>query len=286
MLAAQILKTLKYFDIQEHPLTLLEISKYLLQPEQRRSAPASLSAILSVVENELKGQLQNRRGFYFLAGRAEIAEKRWQNNFYATARLKRAKRYLPFTRHIPFVAAVALSGSEAINNSKQGSDIDLLVLAEKNRIWLARILISLYFQLLGLRRHGGKIENRFCLNHYIERAKSLNADKNIYTAVEYVSLLPYHGATAIYDFQMKNLIWIREYLAQPQLVKYPAQAGSWFKIFVEQALDNFIGDALEQLAGKIQQRRIQMQQHIVIAADELSFHPGSKGKQVLEKFFL
>jgi predicted nucleotidyltransferase len=293
-LKEQILKTLKYFDVQDHPLTLLELGKYLLQakasdkqPEgqsqEKIAAKIALSEILACLEGDLAGQVSNKYGFYFLTGREQIADNRWHNNLYSVTRLKRAKKFLKRVRHVPFVSAVALTGSEAINNSKQGSDIDLLVLAQTNRIWLARLFLTLYFQVFGVRRHGNKIENRFCLNHYVESGKILDHERHIYTAVEYVSLIPFFGGEEIYDFQQKNLGWIKEYLAQPYFVLQDTPAPSVFKKTFEFVFANALGDFWENVIGKLQAKRIKLGDSIVVEKDELSFHPGNKGRQVLEK---
>ncbi len=293
MLKDQILKTIKYFDIQDHCLTLLEIHKYLLTSQpvaentENNSADLeqySLSNILNNLEGLVaKNLIQQHSGFYFISGRTDLVAKRLQNNFYATPRLKRAAKFLPFVRHIPFIRAVALTGSEALNNSKEGSDIDLLVLTKPGRIWLGRVFLTTYFQILGIRRHGDLVEDRFCLNHYIEEGKVISEDQNIYTAIEYVSLVPYFGAGEIYSFQKKNLNWIKKYLNQPQLVEYKTKKASGWQKALEVLLDNTVGDYLEKLAGKMQRRRIEVRENIVVAPDELAFHPGSKGQQVLSK---
>jgi predicted nucleotidyltransferase len=279
----QIIKTLEYFDVQDHPLTLLEVYKYLL-----KLGPQDSIADLMEVESSLS-DLQSQRlilqdkGFYFLPGREALVKSRLENNYYSTARLNLAKKYLPGVRFVPFVSAIALTGSEAINNSKQGSDIDLLVLTEPNRIWTARLLLTAYFQILGVRRHSRYIENRFCLNHYIQESKVVDRERHIYTAVEYVSLLPFYGSDKIYQFQQLNLDWIKVHLAQPQIVKYPNRSKTYFKIVVEKILDNKFGNVIENLSGKFQKRRIHIQDSIVVENDELSFHPGNKGRKVLEK---
>jgi predicted nucleotidyltransferase len=299
-----ILKTIKYFDVQDHALTLIEIAKYLIQPENESSFRQNfsgsvaadsaavdntsnqnilLSQIEKILENDLAVQIGHQNGFYFLKGRETLSQKRLQNNFYASPRLQRAKKYLPRARFIPFIKAVALSGSEAISNSKKGSDIDLLVLTQKKRMWLGRLFISFYFQVLGMRRHGQFIENRFCLNHYVEAGKELQSDHNLYTAVEYVSLIPFFGGAEIFKFQQNNIVWIKKYLLQPQFVQKQTPLPSVFQRFWQRLLSGKIGDFLEALARRYQLRRIRIQDYITVESDELSFHPGSKGQQVLKK---
>lgn len=280
MLKEAIAQTLKYFDIQDHPLTLLEISKYLLRQES--GIRYKLFEILEAVES--MSEVETFNGFYYLKGRKAISQKRWQSSLYSTPRMNRAQKFLPFMRHLPFIRAVAVSGSEAINNSGEGSDIDLLILSAPRRIWLARVFATAYFQVLGMRRHGPLVANRFCLNHYIEQGKELAYDRNIYTAIEYVSLIPYFGGRNIYDFQKRNLPWISEYLSQPMLELKETPLPSAFQRTFEALLANKAGDSLERMAGYLQQRRIRKESNIVIEKDELSFHPESKGQSILQKF--
>lgn len=282
MFEETIIKTLKYFDVQDHPLTLMGLWGLLLRAEGDPAQGYSVSEVQAALE-KMSDRVEVFNGFYFLRGRKEIAEKRWLNNYYSTPRLRKAVKYGRFLRHIPFVSGVALSGSEALNNSKEGSDIDLLVLTEKNRIWLARLFITFYFQILGVRRHGNLVQNRFCLNHYVEKNKKISNDQNLYTAIEYISLIPLFGADEIYKFQSENLAWIKNYLLQPSITKYKTAPSSVFKKSLEWTLSGSVGNLLEKALGKIQMNKIKTEDYITVEKDELSFHPGSKAQQVLAK---
>jgi hypothetical protein len=46
------------------------------------------------------------------------------------------------------------------------SDIDLFVVTSPRRLWTVRILMTLVFQLLGVRRYGKKIAGRLCLSFF------------------------------------------------------------------------------------------------------------------------
>ena len=296
MLESQILATIEYFDVQDHAVTLLEISKYLLRGDDAEIKSAetgsaaverfSLSQISDAISAKLSGKVELHGGFYVLTNRGALVQKRLENNFYANKRLKRAKRYLPLMRFVPFVSAVALTGSEALSNSKKGSDIDLLVFTKTHRMWLARICTMLFFQTLGMRRYSETVVDRFCLNHFISGEKALDLDRNVYTAVEYVSLIPYFGGDEIFAFQKNNSGWIRKFLAQPEIVAIQTKKSSWIKRFLETFFANPFGDFLEGTAERLQKHRIRPLDYIIVQPDELSFHPGSKGQQVLKKFGL
>ena len=153
-------------------------------------------------------------------------------------------------------------------------------------MWLARLFIAFYFQILGMRRHGNFVANRFCLNHYIERGKRLPSDHNLYTAVEYISQMPFFGGAAIYEFHKNNLDWIKKYLHQPQFELKQTPEPAAIQKFFEWLLGGRIGNFFEKLAAAYQLHRIRLQDYIIVENDELSFHPGSKGQQVLKRIGL
>lgn len=280
-----------FFDAQDLPLTLTELVNYFVAPspsEEREGLKVGvrLSQIEQTLQTELADRIGHDNGFYFLRGRSELVSLRNTRYRVSLQRFRKARKYLYWLGYIPYLRAVAISGSQALLNSTDNSDIDLFVITKKNRIWLARFLVSLYFQILGQRRYGAKIASRFCLNHYIEQDQSISQDQNLYTAVEYASLIPVFGKGELVKFWQKN-DWISSFLASAQ-----PEAGSHFFNFqfsaaqtvIEAILDYTIGPVLNFFAGLYQKRRIKLQEHILATDRELSFHPGSRGQKVLARF--
>jgi len=279
-LANSIYSTVVFFDAQDLPLTLLEIKSNLLKSEN-----GSLSEIESTLQTELQDDVEHQSGLYFLRGRRNLVENRQSRYQVSLLRFIRARRMLKPLRFFPYLRAVAISGSLAIGNSQDSSDIDLFIVTKNNRIWLSRFLVSVYFQILAARRHGDKIRNRFCLNHYVTEDSVITEDRNLYTAAEYASLLPVLGLPAVEKFWQKNP-WIRGYLQDP--VPDPgASFGFAFGVIqkpLEFVWDWTIAPALNHLLGVYQKNRIRMQDYILVSDRELSFHPGSRGQQILQKF--
>jgi hypothetical protein len=285
-LAEAVLKTLRYFDVQDRPLTLVEIHLYLLGPlnSELIGQGSNESRILEVLEGPLASETESEQGFYCLLGRSQIITQRLSNNYYSVRRLKRARKYLPLARFSPFVRAVALSGSEALTTSKENSDIDILLFVLPGKVWSARLFVTILYQAMGIRRHGQYVANRFCLNHYIGGLPEISNDNNIYTAIEYAALIPFVGGDLISHFQKINSQWIRNYLPNFKMIERQPTARLWLQKAAELLLSGAIGRAFEETAKWFQKKRIIAQEHIILEANELSFHPGSKGQQVLKKF--
>lgn len=80
--------------------------------------------------------------------------------------IRRAEKYCRILAKLPAVRRVWVCNSLSMNAADADSDIDLFVETEPGRIWTGRIVTTLFFSLLGVRRHGNKVKGRFCLSFF------------------------------------------------------------------------------------------------------------------------
>jgi len=73
-------------------------------------------------------------------------------------------RYRRLLELVPYSRRFFLCGSVARGTARKESDIDFSVRAQKNRVWLNRILINLVLSAIGKRRTWRNRADRFCLN--------------------------------------------------------------------------------------------------------------------------
>ena len=301
MLKDRILSTLKFFDLQDYPVTLLELHKFLvsdingvkdhldengeIKSFDIKPAPVSIDEVLMVLEQQCQNEVGNHLGFYYLAGRQAIAHSRLQNYFYGIQREKLIKIYIGGLKYLPFVRGAALAGSQAMGQEKPGSDIDLLIITAPGFLWLARTLVTGYLQILGKRRYGQNIANRFCLNHYLAGAKSLQSDRNLYTACEYLKLRPLVFSHAVWQFQKNNANWIKFCFPNADFLEPEKDASPALQKFLEKLFTGKFGSWLEGLLKNWQMARIRKQQFIVVEEDELSFHPHNRKNKLFRAYF-
>lgn len=307
MLDERILATFKFFDLQATPLTLLELHKFLLtEPknlenlwtprfelknidlpkEEFVSVGGLFTALTDLVKRDLLVQYE---GYYALPGRLALINERLNSYGEAIKSERRIARYLPSLKYLPFIRGVAVGGSQALGRVRPESDIDLFIITESNRIWLARVFITIYFQLFLVRRHGQKIAKRFCLNHYVAGDKILTSDLNVYTAMEYGRLRQVVHKSVIDDFKDNNLNWISKVFPQMgyycHLFHTEAYLPKCTKL-MERVFNKYLfADKLEKILGAWQLKRIKQDELILIAKDELSFHHAGKQKQLLGVFY-
>ncbi|HVY67374.1 MAG TPA: hypothetical protein VHA30_00540 [Patescibacteria group bacterium] len=304
MLKERILETLRFFDLQDYPLTLLELQRFLL-PDMAELLPAldrqgeiqpgklgpdaprpetGAAELLRCLHEELSGAVVCALGFYCLAGRQQLAVLRLENYFYGIRREKLLRRFAPGLKFLPFVRGAALAGSQALGQEKSASDIDLLIIADPRYLWLTRTLVTAYFQVLGLRRHGRHVADRFCLNHYLAGPKAITQLRNFYTAAEYVKLRPLAYPHAIWQFQDGNASWLLCLLPNAELAEPPLDRGSSLQAWLEKPFLGAWGSWLERKLKNWQLPKIRQEKFIVVAEDELSFHPQSKQQALLQNF--
>lgn len=284
-----IYNTLAFFDAQDLPLTPLEIRNYLGETSPlkvRGDKGELLFEIEKTIHSELSGKVEHRDGLYFLPGRQDLVSTRLDRYKISLLRFRKCRKFLSPLRFFPYLRVISISGSLALLNSTADSDIDLFIITKKNRIWLSRALVSLYFQILGQRRYKNHVKNRFCLNHYVCEGQVITEDRNLYTAVEYSSLLPVLGTGELENFWKANS-WIKEYVSAPAFEKnsyfFGFEFSAWQKI-LEGLLDFTLAPVLNYVLGLYQKHRIRKEDYILVSDQELSFHPGSRGQNILAEF--
>ena len=156
LLQKSILSTIAYYDSLDYPLTSFEVFKYLINPlhiasfywdsvsESKLFEPVELGRFSSITlfnirkileSNELKKFIGEKNGFYSLKGREEIIRTRIDRQKIADQKWKKAKKIIKLLQIVPYLKMVAVSGSLALNNTREESDFDLLIVAKSKRIW-------------------------------------------------------------------------------------------------------------------------------------------------------
>ncbi len=333
-LEKQIIATVVYYDILNYPLTSFEIFLYLIKDKDSKGSKYLLSKIVNVLDDSefLKENLGQKLGFYFLndyrgfhspvraveprlqdfastvsqpcrtmelsldivqerLGRKKIADDKW----------KKAKKIFWIMQIIPFTKLVMASGSFALGNTRKDSDIDLMIVAQKGRIWTVRTFFTILTFVLGVRRYKNKTEDKICLNHYITDQSLRIPFESLYTVQLYYHILSVYNSkkdkAMFRKFQEANA-WMKNYLENYEFseiescrsIKRNRTLGLVAKSF-EFILFGKIGDYFEKKMSKIQSERIKKDPlnlkkggRITISDDQLEFHPDSHESHIIPKF--
>ena len=198
-----------FFDLFDYPLSAYEVWQYL-------DSRAGLSEVKEILDEGLVG-VESRDGFYFLDSRSEILLERQQRYHFSLAKLKIARRAVRLFKLIPSVEMIAISNMIGSHNLREGSDIDLFIVASPRRLWLTRLFCAGMAKILGWRPTKSVKKDRICLSFYISSAAlDLGSLKigpdDIYFNYWLAGLVPVYDRSKAYSRLMQANRWLKDSL--------------------------------------------------------------------------
>lgn len=208
-LKQRILATVAYFDIFDLALNQEEISNLILGE--------------AVSENEVEktivdlDELDSQHGLFFLKGREALVHMRKAKVLQSEKLKNKVIKWAWLFRFVPFISGVAVCNYLSLGAVDEDSDIDLLVITKPGRIFMARVCLTLLTHVLGLRRHGNKVSERFCLSFYVTE-DAMNFESivekpyDIYLIYWMKALLPVCGDDSLWQKMEYENKWVNKYL--------------------------------------------------------------------------
>lgn len=204
----EILRTIIYADIFDYPLCLQEVWHYLISPKQFNQQ--KIKEGIKKIPN-----IETERGYFFLKNRRRTIAIREKRKKISEEKLKTAHRAARILKMIPTIKLIALTGSLAMNNAKKADDIDFLIIAASNRLWLTRGLVVVLLRLMGLYRRPDKINNMICPNMFLaeDNLEIPSKEQDLFSAHEVVQVKPLWFKDNMYNRFLKENLWSQKYLA-------------------------------------------------------------------------
>ncbi len=153
--------TIAYFDAFNYPLTPHELWAFLLYPPDDCS-------ISEVVETSKEHPfIEWSKGFAHLKERNVCVQERIERYIHTERKVRKAMKFALWCSLVPGVAMIALCNTLAFSHARDGSDIDLFIVARKGHLWFVRaacIVLSLFF---GPRLSEQHMRDALCLSFFI-----------------------------------------------------------------------------------------------------------------------
>jgi hypothetical protein len=241
-----ILATLAYFNMFDYPLKKQEIFSFLCHSDNYMEFDRTL-------ENLVKDSIVFRIGeFYCLQNNHLIAERRSIGNARAIQMLSKAEKVADIISAFPYVKGVAVSGSLSKYFADENADIDFFIITSANRLWICRTLLHLFKKLTFLL----KMQDFFCMNYFIDEAESCIVEKNFYTAMEIVTILPLRGKKVFDDFYLVNN-WTRIFFPNkhPDTFSTKKTGSGWLKRITEKLFNTRPGCMVDDYLMKLTSKR-------------------------------
>lgn len=207
--------------------------------------------------------------------------------------IEKTIKYVNYIKWAPWLKMIAIWNSVAMNSANDESDIDLFIVAAPNRIWIVRILITLIFQVLWVRKTDKHHKGRFCLSFFCTtnalNFESIAIENDIYLYNRILSLKPILNYDNTYQkFIEENSKWmkINYEFKEWQLIKIQNKSSSineWQSLilnFLEKLLKSIFFSKTKKTFEKLWKPF-----WVIINEDILKFHNDDKRIKIRNKIF-
>jgi len=264
-----------YHDSFDYPLNVKEIIRW-------RVGKKGLSLFKKTKE------VLNKDGLYCLKDKESFLYKRTLRERISNRKTEIAKKNASLLAKLPTVKGVFITGALAMNNAKEESDIDLMIITKRNRLWLTRLTSYLVLRMMNyaVRKPNDKDQkDKLCLNIWLDESALSwgKKDRNIYSAHEIAQVVPIVDKENVHQRFLQKNRWILDYwpsavrLSSMQYVVRSMQKSILHSTFY------VLLSWFNKLAFKLQY--LYMKPKItreVVTLHKAIFHPRNWGKEINE----
>ena len=257
-----------YHDIFDYPLTFADLIKWNPAP------PFPIRKHDSSVVHQ--------GDYLFLQGRAGLIFKRLLRERISAKKMEIAKKASEVLSLVPSVKMVSVTGSLAMADAADESDIDLFVITSANLLWITRLLVYFILKVykFDLRKAGDKNQkDKLCLNMWMdESCLSWTSPRNIYTAHEIAQIIPLINKSKTYEMFIGKNNWISNFWPNAvRIVKQESRSRN-------DVYKKYLFALVEKTAYWIQYRHMKKRMsREIVSPSRAIFHPQDWGEIVLRR---
>lgn len=272
-----------------------ESSKLQLTPEEIFSVyyhnffdyPLNFSEIVRWKAGDIPNsyvEIDYKNGFYFIKGREGLIYKRILRERISQKKILIAQKASKLISSISTVKMIGITGSLAMGNATKESDIDLMIITKKGKLWTTRIVVYFLLKISGfsVRKPGeANQKNKLCLNIWLDESDMAWSIKvrNVYTAHEILQTIPIVNRGKTYEnFIFKNK-WALKYWPNAQKIKKLKDSSKYTKLRNLNIIDKFAYNLqFMYLKPKLTKETVSITKAV--------FHPRDLSKEMLKKIYL
>ena len=236
-----------------------------------------------VKKNLIQSRKIHNQTYFCLKGRTSILKLRKTRETAAREKTQKTRKALRGLKHIPGLQAIFITGSVAAGNAKPQDDIDLMIITNPNRLWLTRLLVTIYLDTFNLRRkpETNNHNTKLCTNLFLSTdALRLPAAKhNLYTATELFLAKQVLGQVEVVEKLHSQNQWAADLLPHATL---PFSKNKPSKL---KPKTNTLLNQLEKISYQYQLKHMQNRRTSeIISTGQAFFHPQDKTNPILKKY--
>jgi len=159
-----VLLTIAYSSCFSFALNQDEVTRRLAKGKEkllfsRKKIKISLRKLLD------QSLIKSDGHFYYLEER-DLMNRKNKAKFIENKK-NNIEEFVKLAKKIPFIKAIGLTGSTAVDNAGKNDDLDFMIICQNNTLWITRFLLLILTKLKN-KRPGVQKSNSWCLNLWLD----------------------------------------------------------------------------------------------------------------------
>lgn len=259
-----------------------------------RASDISVKEVEAINELFQSTDLVSKDGVYYLPKYSHLVELEPSYTARTQELMDLLEKYKFVFNCCPFVKDIALCNTLSQGVPKHYSDIDLFIILDFKRFFLARLLLSGLIHLSGVRRHHAKIKDRFCLSFYVSDKNldfsELLIEDDVYFHYWFYYLKFLYGNHQVQSSLVDSNVWFKE--SDFVFENLNLFTKNFLANFIELVFGSFLFGWLEKFCKKLQLKRAMLKnaeldnpKGVVIKDGLLKFHVVDIREDFRDKFY-
>ena len=268
-----VLATIIYHDIFNYPLRSKEVFKYLIE---NKSKIKSVENTIRILIN--KKFISSNAKYLYLKNKSSLVQLRAKREKYSQEKLNKAHFYAKILHFVPTIKCVCITGALAMNNCTKYDDIDLFIISQKKTLWTTRFIANILLFPYKRSPKGKNINNKACLNIFIDESDLKIKDQNLYSAHEICQMILLWDNKNSYIKFINTNNWVKIFLPNWNPQKRGVSKSKRFDISIPILLENI----LKNIQTLYMKSKVTTES---IGDTQLFFHPRNTQNTILKKYY-
>ncbi len=267
-----IKRTLAYRSLFRYPMSFFQIGTYLMA-----SSPSNDKKLRTALNKLVKDRWARK-----IYGKYEILGEKHTNwlskQKLSVKMLDENLHLLKFLGGVPWIKMIAITGSLAAYNPEKNTDIDLMMVTRRNRVWITRGFVALILKILKKHPEYDGQPGSFCTNLFVDESRMQweKEKRNVFIASDIVMMQPVIDKGNTYFRFMKENRWVSDYYPNFR-INYPEKD--------EKSASGRLFTLLENAARKAQLRYMKKKiTSEVLGKHIIHFNKNDNSQRVLESY--
>lgn len=151
-------------------------------------------------------------GEYFYLAKKDLLVRKSRIKFYDFKKSE-ALEFIKLAKKIPFVKAIALTGSSAVGNALRDDDLDFMVICQKSTLWVSRFLLIALTKFKN-KQPGLNKPSSWCINLFLDEGDLIldPSRRSLYEAYEILQMQFLFDRGKYKKLFLNANTWIKKYL--------------------------------------------------------------------------